>query len=58
MTVITEGSIRVTINYNEECGYFVLASRDGQVLPGIPGKHYATEKTAIAGARRMIKKAA
>lgn len=57
MTVITEGRIKATIRFHPETGFYVLATRDDQCLPGIPGKHYASEKAAITGARRMIKKA-
>jgi hypothetical protein len=54
--IITKGRYQVTIAPNGS-GFYAILSRDGQCLPGIPGRGYATEKTAENGAKAMLKKA-
>jgi hypothetical protein len=46
-----------TITQDNDGFWYALASRDGQYLPSINGKHYDTEKKALRGAKLMIKKA-
>ena len=54
---ITEGRYTATVRINNG-GYFALVTRNGSCLHGIAGRHYATEKAAIVGARKMLAKAA
>ena len=55
---IAQGRYTATINLNGENDWFVLITRDGQCLHGMPGKHYVDQKRAMTGAKRMLKKAA
>jgi hypothetical protein len=54
---ITQGRYTATIRRNAG-GYLVIVTRDGDCLPGIPSRSYATAKTAETGARKMLAKAA
>jgi hypothetical protein len=53
---ITQGRYQVTISPNGD-GFYAILSRDGQCLPGIPGRGYETQKRAQTGAKAMFKKA-
>jgi hypothetical protein len=37
--------------------FFVIVSREGQCLPGVPSKFFASAARADKGARRMLAKA-
>jgi hypothetical protein len=54
---ITKGRYQVTISPNGS-GFYAILTRDGQCLPGIPGRGYETQKRAETGAKAMLKKAA
>lgn len=54
---ITQGRYTASISKNGEGDMFVIVTRDGQCLHGIPSKHYADMKRAIKGAERMLAKA-
>ena len=56
MMRIKEGRYAANI-YNDSGGFYVIVTRDGDCLPGIPGRHYANEKRALTGARNLIAKA-
>lgn len=55
--VIVTGTYSTTINKEQDGSFFVLITKEGQCLPGIKGKHFATYATAVRGANRMLAKA-
>jgi len=57
MAIITQGRYAANIRPNGS-GFLVIVTRDGDCLPGLPSRGYASEKAAHIGARKMIAKAA
>ncbi len=53
---ITKGTATASIRKNADDDFYVLVTRGGQCLPGIPGRHYFSLKTAERGAASMLSK--
>ncbi len=54
---MTKGSYTAKITKDATGEYFVLVTYEGQCVPGIRGRYYATKAAAQKGAALMLKKA-
>jgi len=57
MQTINAGRYGATIR-NHIGSFYVIITRDGDCLPGVAGRFYASAKSAETGARKMLAKAA